>query len=120
MQIQIYNQNFDLSEPFRQYLQEKFDSLDKYQANILDFQVKLIRDQHHQKGDVYIIEVKLSLPNTEPIFIREEASDARATVDKVQEKLARLLVKNKNKKLGRLRRNIKKFQSLKFWKKKEY
>ncbi len=109
-----------MSEPFRQYLQEKFNSLDKYQTNILDFQVKLIRDQHHQKGDVYIIEVKLSLPNTESIFIKEEASDARAAVDQAQEKLARLLVKNKNRKLGKLRRNIKKFQSLKFWKKKEY
>ena len=43
MKIQIYNQNFDLTEPFRQYLQDRFDVLDKYQANILDFQVKLIR-----------------------------------------------------------------------------
>jgi len=120
MKIQIYNQNFDLTDPFKEYLQTKFDSLDKYQTDILDFQVKLIRDQHHQKGEVYTVEAKLSIPNTETIFVKEEDSDARAAVDKVQEKLARILVKNKNKKIGKLRKNIKKFKSLKFWKKKEY
>jgi len=117
MKIQIYNQNFDLSDPFRQYLQEKFDGLEKYQANIIDFQVKLIRDQHHQKGEVYTIEAKMSLPNTDPIFVKEEASDARMAVDLAQEKLARLLVKNKNMKISRLRKSIRKFKSLKFWKK---
>ncbi|MFA6307651.1 MAG: ribosome-associated translation inhibitor RaiA [Patescibacteria group bacterium] len=120
MKIQIYNQNFDLTDPFKEYLQMRFDALDKYQSEILDFQVKLIRDQRHQKGDVYTIEAKLSMPNTETIFVKEEDSDARSAVDKVQEKLARILVKNKNKKIGKLRKSIKKFQSLKFWKKKEY
>ena len=120
MKIQIYNQNFDLTDPFKEYLQIKFDTLDKYQNDIIDFQVKLIRDQHHQKGDVYTIEAKISMPNTETIFVKEQDSDARAAVDKVQEKLARILVKNKSKKIGKLRKNIKKFKSLKFWKKKEY
>ena len=120
MKIQIHNQNFDLTDPFKQYLQMKLDSLDKYQVNIIDCRVKLIRDQHHQKGDVYRVEAKLSINNSESIFVKEEDSDARAAVDKVQEKLARLLVKSKDQKIGKLRRNIKKFKSLKFWKKKEY
>jgi len=120
MKIQIYNQNFDLTDPFKEYLQNRFDSLDKYQTDVIDCKVKLIRDQHHQKGEVYTIEANLSLPNSEPIFVKESDSDARATVDKIQEKLARLLVKTKNKKFGKLRKNIKNFKSLKFWKKKEY
>ena len=119
MKIQIYSQNFDLTEPFRQYLQARFDNLDKYQVNVLDFQVKLKRDQRHNKGDVYTVEVKLNLADKKSIFVKEEDSDARAAGDNVQEKLARLLVKNKDKRLSKLRRNIKKFKSLKFWKKED-
>ena len=119
MKIQIYSQNFDLTEPFRQYLQARFDNLDKYQINVLDFQVKLKRDQHHNKGEVYTVEAKLSLADKKSIFVKEEDSDARAAVDKVQEKLARLLVKNKDKRLVKLRKNIKNFKSLKFWRKKD-
>jgi ribosomal subunit interface protein len=120
MKIKIYNQNFDLTESFEYYLHEKFDALDKYQLDIIDFQVKLIRDQHHKKGEVYTVEAKVSLANTQPIFVKEQDSDARAAVDNVQEKLARLLVKSKDKKFAKLRKNIRKFKSLKFWKKKEY
>jgi ribosome-associated translation inhibitor RaiA len=88
--------------------------------SITDFQVKLIRDQHHQKGEIYTVEAKVSLANSVPIFVKETDSDARAAVDNVQEKLARLLVKSKGKKFAKLRKSIKKFRSLKFWKKKEY
>jgi|GEM_PF-1168287 len=120
MKIQIYHHNFDISPSLNQYIQERFDSLEKYNVDILDCQIKLIRDQHHQKGEVYTVEAKLSLANTQPLFIKEQASDPRATVDMVEDKLARLLVKSKNKKIARLRNNIKKFKSLKFWKKKDY
>ena len=37
MKIQIYSQNFDLTEPFRQYLQARFDNLDKYQ--VFDYRI---------------------------------------------------------------------------------
>lgn len=120
MKIKIYSQNFDLTDSFREYLQDRFDALDKYQVDILDCQIKLIRDQKHHKGEVYTIEAKLLLPNTEPIFAKEESSDARAAVDNLQEKLARLMVKNKDQRIGKLRKNIKKFKTLKFWGKKDY
>ena len=120
MKIQIYNQNFDLTDSFKEYLQTRLDTLDKYQLNVLDCQIKLIRDQKHHKGEVYTIEAKLSLPNNEPIFAKEESSDARGAVDNLQEKLARLIVKNKDQRIGKLRRNIKKFKNLKFWGKKDY
>lgn len=120
MKIQIYNQNFDLTDSFKQYLQDRFDALDKYQTDILDCQIKLIRDQKHHKGEVYIIEAKLTITNSQPIFVKEEAADARAAVDNIQEKLARLIVKHKDQRIGKLRKSIKRFKSLKFWGKKDY
>ena len=62
----------------------------------------------------------LSLANKEPVFAKEESSDARAAVDNLQEKLARLIIKNKDQRIGKLRKNIKRFKNLKFWGKKDY
>lgn len=119
MQIKINKQNFDLTEAFNQYLNEKFATLDKYEEDILDFQVALKRDQHHRKGEVYSIEVKIILPQKKSIIIKESDSDARRAVDIVQEKIARQLIKNKDKSISKLRRNVKNFKSLKFWGKKD-
>ena len=119
MQIKIYSQNFDLTESFKEYLDEKISHLDKYQENILDLQVSLKRDQHHKKGEVYSVEVKIVLPQKKFIIIKESDSDPRRAVDMVQEKIARQLIKNKNKNISKLRKNIKSFKSLKFWKRKD-
>lgn len=120
MKIQIYNHNFDISDSLNQYIEEQFASLEKYNLDILNFQVKLIRDQHHQKGEVYTVEVKVTLPNKEPIFVKDDAEDPRAAVDSVQEKLSRILVRTKNKRIDKLRKSIKHFKKLKFWRKKDY
>jgi ribosomal subunit interface protein len=120
MYIKIYNKNFDLSPPFKNYLLDKFKTIDKYQADILSFRVDLSRDQHHKKGEVFTIDVKLNLPNKKNIILQEIHADPRAAVDILQDKLARQLVKTKDKKISQLRRRAAKLKSLKFWKKKEY
>lgn len=117
MQIQIYSKNFDLTDSFRQYLNEKFSGLDKYQEDISSFKVELIRDQRHNKGDVYTIDVHIQLPNKQAITIRETQSDARAAVDIAQDKVARQIVKIKDKQSSKDRKQNRIIKSLKFWKK---
>ena len=119
MEIKIYKQNFNLGDDFEVYLRDKFSALDKYQEDILDFQVNLKGDRHRRKGDVYKVEVKIILPHKKPIIIKETDSDALRAVDMAQEKIARQLVKYKDKDVSRLRKNIRRFKSLKFWKKKD-
>lgn len=120
MYIKIYNKNFDLTSPFKKYLLDKFKSVEKYHADILSFRVDLSRDQHHKKGEVFTIDVKLNLPNKQNIMLREIHEDPRAAVDILQDKLTRQLVKTKDKKISQLRRRATKLKSLKFWKKKDY
>ncbi|MBT4349169.1 ribosome-associated translation inhibitor RaiA [bacterium] len=117
MNIKIYKKNFDLTEPFRQYLQDKFKVVEKYQKNIISFVIELSRDQHHNKGEVFTVAVHVSLPNKQNIILKETSSDARAAVDDVQEKLIRQLVKYKEKNISKIRKNIRRFKSLKFWQK---
>jgi putative sigma-54 modulation protein len=115
MNIQIYNQNFDLTDSFKEYLEDKFNSLDKYQEKILSFNVNLSRDQKHNKGEVFTVEVRVSLPQKQTLMAKESNIDARAAVDAVQDKIARQLVKYKDKNLSRWRKNARKIKSLKFW-----
>lgn len=116
MEIKIYNKNFDLSESFREYLIDKFSTLDKYHDNIIHFNVDLVRDQHHKKGEVYKIEVNVTLPEKKVIRIKEKHSDPRAAVDIAQEKTARQIVKSKEKRFSKLRKQARHLKSLKFWK----
>jgi len=116
MNIQIYSKNFDLTDSFRQYLDEKFSALDKYQEHILNFKVELARDQHHNKGEVYTIDVHIQMPNRQAIMVRESHSDARAAVDVAQDKIARQIVKIKDRQVSKDRKQNRLIKSLKFWK----
>ena len=118
MDIKIHNKNFDLTQAFQSYIQDKFDALDKFQENIISCALDINRDPHHHKGEIFTAEVHLLLPNKQEIIITEIHQDARAVIDMIQDKLARALVKQKNKNVSRLRKNIKFLQSLKFWNKK--
>ncbi|MBT6691542.1 ribosome-associated translation inhibitor RaiA [Candidatus Parcubacteria bacterium] len=115
MDIQIYNRNFDLTDSFREYLEDKFNSLDKYQEKIMSFNVNLSRNQKHNKGEIFTVEARVTLPQKQTIAIKETHSDPRAAVDAVQDKLSRQLVKYKDKNLSRWRKSARKIKSLKFW-----
>ena len=117
MKIQIHNKNFDLTDPFKEYLEEKFQVLDKYQMDILGFHVGLSRDQKHHRGDVFNIEVRVSLPNKHNFLVQESHIDAHAAIDLLQTKIARQLVKHKSKGKSKKRKKAKLMNSLKFWQK---
>jgi ribosomal subunit interface protein len=119
MDIKIYNRNFDLTKPFEQYLRDKFQVLERYQKTILSFSVELSRDQHHQKGEVFTVEARINLPHKKSIMVKEVHQDARAAVDRAQEKLTRQLVKFKDKNISQLRKASQKIKALKFWQKKD-
>lgn len=115
MEIKIHNKNYELTEHFRQYLLDKFDSLDKYGDDILSFNVNIARDQKHQKGEVYKIEAIVTMPAKQSIIIKETAEDPYMAVDTVQDKMARQLVKQKEKFTSKKRSKRELLKSLKFW-----
>ena len=119
MEIQIYKNNFDLTDSFKQYLEEKFKSLEKYSNDITSFKVDLNRNQKHNKGDVFTIEAHIQLPYQKTITAKETHIDARAAVDLAQEKLARQLLKVKDKHISKLKRRPRLLKSLRFWDKSE-
>lgn len=117
MDIKIYNKNYDLTDHLQQYLNDKFNTLDKYQEDILNFDVNIARNQKQQKGEVYELEAILTLPAKQTIVIKEVAEDPYAAIDIVQDKLSRQLVKYKDKFESKKRSKRRLFKSLKFWSK---
>lgn len=115
MDIKIYNKNFDLTQPLKEYLHEKFGALEKYKMDILGFHVEMTRDTHHLKGEVYTVEVHLHLPNKKILTLKEIQDDAYAAIDILQSRIARQLVKQKAISAGKLRRAASKIRALKFW-----
>jgi ribosomal subunit interface protein len=119
MNIQIYKNNFDLTDSFEQYLRDKFSALDRFQSDVTDFKVDLSRDQHHNKGEVFTVEVHITMPQQRNIMAKESHEDARAAVDLVQDSLARQLKKMKEKDISLMRKGGRLFKSIKFWNKNE-
>ena len=91
--------------------------MDKYQENILNFQVNINRDAKHQKGEIFSLEAIVTMPNKATLVAKVNHQDARAAVDMAQDNISRQLVKYKDKKISKLRKSTKYFKSLKFWRK---
>ncbi len=105
MQIILNGDNFELTEPIKQYVNEKFIKLGRFFSNIQEARVELGRiTDHHRKGDVYFCEVNLSIPN-EKIFIKKEADDIYKAIDEVKE-TAHTALENKKEKIRSIDRDV--------------
>lgn len=97
MNINIKGTNLDLTDPIKQYVNDKVSSLDKYIDDILTARVELERDAHHQKGDVYRCEVNLEVPQSHLLRADSTEEDLYAAIDTVIPKLVSQIKKYKEK-----------------------
>lgn len=98
MNKQLYSKNTEITEPLRVYIEERLDRLEQLNSDIMAARVDMSRDQHHNKGDIFRVEINLNLPG-KLLRVVETRPDAREAVDLVTDKLARQLRDLKNKKL---------------------
>ncbi len=98
--MQIYSKNIDVTEPLKVYLEEKIAHVHKIAEEIISLRVDLSRDTHHNKGDVFRVEVNLNIPNH---FLRvvEKRPDVREAIDEVANKLVRQLRDVKEKRISK-------------------
>ena len=92
-----------ITESLQQYLSEKLQHVEKLGVETLSCRVDFSRDQHHHKGDVYRVEINVSVPG-KLLRIVELNEDIRAAIDLATDKLLRQARKFKSKKLDRARR----------------
>ncbi len=90
MKIQFHSKNTEINAKIKGQMESKLEVLKKYKGalDVLHVQVNIGRDQHHNKGDVYEVEVNVKLPQ-KVLNSVQSAGDILSALDSVIDKLER-------------------------------
>ena len=102
MEYQVYSKNLLVTDSLEEYLSMKMAHIDKLSVEPIACRVDLSRDQHHRKGEVYRVEINMTVPRR-LLRIVEVHMDARAAIDVATDKLAAQLKKYKSKSIDQRR-----------------
>ncbi len=116
MQIKITGKNIDLTEAIKDYVEKKISGLDKFYDQILRANVVIGKEsQHHLKGEIFICEIKLEVPDND-LFVSKNEKDLYKAIDKVRDHLEaelkkhKVMLREKDKKDKRKARDSKEYQ----------
>jgi putative sigma-54 modulation protein len=100
MKIIIKGTDLDLTEPLKEYINQRILSLDKIISGFekngeIMINVEVARStKHHNKGEVFYAEFTLQLAG-HPVRIEQYGKDVREAIDFARERLKNELVKQK-------------------------
>lgn len=104
MTINIRGAQIELTDAIRNYVEEKFSSLEKYESHIQMIDVEVGKTtNHHQKGDVFSCSAHVILPS-DSMKIERDAEDLYKAIDKVKDHLRETLAQRKEKMLDERRK----------------
>lgn len=97
MTINIRAVGMDLTPALRQYIEEKFSSLEKYAEKIMQIDVHVgLETTHHNKGDVYTCSANVVVPGS-LLKVERNAEDLYKAIDKVKDHLRETLAQRKER-----------------------
>lgn len=91
MQLTISGHHVDVSDPLKEYVENKFERLQRHYSQITNSEVTLIVEKLIQKA-----EATVHISGAD-IFAAAEADDMYAAIDAMADKLDRQLIKHKEK-----------------------
>ena len=94
MQLNVSGHHVDVTTPLREYVENKFERLQRHFDQISNTQVTLIVEKMVQKA-----EATLHISGAD-IFAQAESEDMYAAIDALTDKLDRQLIKQKQKSRG--------------------
>ncbi len=94
MQLNVSGHHVDVTEPLREYVETKFERLQRHFDQITNTQVTLIVEKMVQKA-----EATVHISGAD-IFAQAESEDMYAAIDALADKLDRQLIKHKEKTRG--------------------
>lgn len=105
MNIQYHTQNFTLTQDLKSHVEYQLKKIEKL-ADPLGGAVYISRNTHHQKGDIFTVEINIHIPKKIISAKEKNASDVRAAIMLVTEKLKKQLLKFKGKRAAGIRENF--------------
>lgn len=94
MQLTVSGHHVDVTEPLRDYVEQKFERLQRHFDQITNVDVTLIVEKLEQKA-----EANVHISGAD-IFAHAESEDMYAAIDSLADKLDRQLIKHKEKNRG--------------------
>jgi putative sigma-54 modulation protein len=91
MQLNISGHHVDVTDPLKEYVQSKFERLQRHYSQITNVDVTLIVEKLIQKA-----EATVHISGAD-IFAAAESEDMYAAIDALTDKLDRQLIKHKEK-----------------------
>lgn len=95
MQLNISGHHVEVTDPLREYVENKFERLQRHFDQITNSQVTLIVEKMVQKAEATVHIAGADL------FAAAESEDMYAAIDSLADKLDRQLIKHKEKSRGR-------------------
>tara|TARA_R110001599_G_scaffold65838_2_gene185937 strand:+ start:189140 stop:189427 length:288 start_codon:yes stop_codon:yes gene_type:complete len=95
MQLNVSGHHVEVTDPLRDYVENKFERLQRHFDHITNTQVTLIVEKMVQKA-----EATIHISGGD-IFAASESEDMYAAIDALADKLDRQLIKHKEKSRGR-------------------
>ncbi len=97
MTINIRAVGMELTPAIRQYVEEKFQSIEKFAHKIMRIDVDLgMETHHHNKGQIYSCAAVIQIPR-DVLKIERTAEDLYKAIDKVKDHLRETLAQRKDK-----------------------
>lgn len=91
----------ELTDALRQYVEEKFQALEKYGTHLFQADVHIGKDtKHHHKGGIFTCSATIEMIG-DVIKIERTAEDLYKAIDKVKDHLRETLAQRKDRKVGR-------------------
>lgn len=94
MQLNVSGHHVEVTDPLREYVESKFERLQRHFDQITNTQVTLIVEKMVQKA-----EATVHISGAD-IFAQAESEDMYAAIDALADKLDRQLIKHKEKNRG--------------------
>lgn len=97
MTINIRALNMELTEAIRQYAEEKFQSLEKYEPTIMHVDMQIGKEtNHHHKGDIFTCSATLEVSG-DVLKIERSEDDLYSAIDKVKDHFRETLAQRKER-----------------------
>lgn len=98
MNTSITGKQFELTEPIKSYIQNAFDTLNKYNLDIISGRCVVSADEKQGKKG-FSAEFSLNLAHKDTIVIRQKDKDLYAAIDLAIERASKVLRREHDKKI---------------------
>ena len=99
MNIRYHTQNYTITQDLRSYTEYQLQKIERL-ADPLGAAVYIARNTHHQKGDIFDVEINIHIPKKIIKAREKNAGDVRSVVALVEQKLNKQLIKFKAKRVN--------------------